>query len=102
MSAVLAVEQHAPRVEKLRLKGERAARARTMDVLDPYTNTRIGTVPMASVDDVRDAFEYAANYHSTLTRYERSQAAALSRTISTPGNWAIRAASAFASTECGR
>ena len=28
---------------------------------------------MASVDDVRDAFEYAANYRSTLTRYERSQ-----------------------------
>ena len=27
----------------------------------PYTNTRVGTVPMASVDDVRDAFEYAAN-----------------------------------------
>jgi putative phosphonoacetaldehyde dehydrogenase len=73
MSAVLAVEQHALRVEKLRLKGERAARARTMDVLDPYTNIPIGTVPMASVDDVRDAFEYAANYRSTLTRYERSQ-----------------------------
>ena len=54
-------------------KGERAARARTIDVFDPYTNTRIGTVPMASVDDVRDAFEYAANYRSKLTRYERSQ-----------------------------
>ena len=73
MSAVLAVEQHALRVEKLRLKGERVARARTIDVSDPYTNTRIGTVPMASVDDVREAFEYAVNYRSTLTRYERSQ-----------------------------
>ena len=72
MSAVLAVEKHALRVEKLRLKGERAARSRTIDIFDPYTNIRIGTVPMASVDDVRDAFEYAANYRSTLTRYERS------------------------------
>jgi putative phosphonoacetaldehyde dehydrogenase len=83
MSAVLAVEQHGLRVEKLRLKGERAARPRNMDVFDPYTNTRVGTVPMASIDDVRDAFEYAANYRATLTRYERSQilerAAALMR-----------------------
>ena len=73
MSAVLAAEQHALRMEKLRLKGERAARTRNLDVFDPYTNTRVGTVPMASVDDVRDAFEYAANYRATLTRYERSQ-----------------------------
>ena len=65
MNAVLAVEQHALRVEELRLKGERVARARTIDVFDPYTNTRVGTVPMASVDDVRDAFEYAANYRAT-------------------------------------
>lgn len=73
MSAVLAVEQQALRVETLRLKGERVARSRTIDVFDPYTNTLVGTVPMASVEDVRNAFEYAAHYRSTLTRYERSQ-----------------------------
>ncbi len=73
MNDVIAVAEHALRVEKLRLKGQRIARARTIDVMDPYTNTRVGTVPMASVDDVRDAFEYAANYRAKLTRYERSQ-----------------------------
>ena len=73
MNDVIAVAEHALCVEKLRLKGQRIARARTIDVLDPYTNTRVGTVPMASVDDVRDAFEYAANYRAKLTRYERSQ-----------------------------
>ena len=32
-----------------------------------------GTVPKASVDDVRPAFEYAAAYRAKLTRYERAQ-----------------------------
>ncbi|WP_176061983.1 aldehyde dehydrogenase family protein, partial [Paraburkholderia phymatum] len=61
------------RAEALRLKGERATRARTLDVFDPYTGMRVGTVPMASVDDVRAAFEYAGAYSAKLTRYERSQ-----------------------------
>lgn len=73
MNAIVTMEQQALRVEKLRLKGERAARTRTLDVIDPYTNTRVGTVPMASIDDVRDAFDYAANYRPKLTRYERAQ-----------------------------
>ena len=45
------------RAEALRIAGERAPRERTLDVFDPYTGTRVGTVPMASVDDVRAAFE---------------------------------------------
>ncbi|WP_176061961.1 phosphonoacetaldehyde dehydrogenase, partial [Paraburkholderia phymatum] len=61
------------RAEALRLKGERATRARTLDVFDPYTGMRVGTVPMASVDDVRAAFEYAGAYSAKLSRYERSQ-----------------------------
>ena len=61
------------RVEALRLKGERASRERTLDVFDPYTGLRVGTVPLASVDDVRAAFEYAGAYQAKLTRYERSQ-----------------------------
>jgi putative phosphonoacetaldehyde dehydrogenase len=61
------------RAEALRLRGERAARSRTLDVFDPYSGLRVGTVPLASVSDVRDAFDYAAAYQSKLTRYERSQ-----------------------------
>jgi putative phosphonoacetaldehyde dehydrogenase len=61
------------RAETLRIKGERVARERTLDVLDPYTGQRVGTVPLASVDDVRDALEYAAAYRAKLSRYERSQ-----------------------------
>jgi putative phosphonoacetaldehyde dehydrogenase len=74
MNAILQSNDHpAFRAETLRLKGERAARARSLDVFDPYTGMRVGTVPMASVDDVRAAFDYAAGYTAKLTRYERSQ-----------------------------
>ncbi|MGG1944900.1 phosphonoacetaldehyde dehydrogenase [Trinickia sp. NRRL B-1857] len=69
-----AVHDHdAFRAEALRLCGERAARARTFDVLDPYSGLRVGTVPLASVEDVGAAFEYAAAYRPTLTRFERAQ-----------------------------
>ena len=74
MNAILPSNDHpAFRAETLRLRGERAARARSLDVFDPYSGMRVGTVPMASVDDVRAAFEYAAAYTAKLTRYERSQ-----------------------------
>ncbi|MFC0402051.1 phosphonoacetaldehyde dehydrogenase [Paraburkholderia rhizosphaerae] len=61
------------RSEALRLAGARAQRERTLDVIDPYSGLRVGCVPLASVDDVRAAFEYAHAYPATLTRYERSQ-----------------------------
>ncbi|MGF6606054.1 acyl-CoA reductase-like NAD-dependent aldehyde dehydrogenase [Paraburkholderia sp. WSM4175] len=38
------------RAEALRLSGERATRARTLDVFDPYTGMRVGTAPLASID----------------------------------------------------
>ncbi len=47
------------RRETLRWCGQRAARARTLDVFDPYSGLRVGTVPLATVDDVRRAFDYA-------------------------------------------
>ncbi|MBP0594449.1 phosphonoacetaldehyde dehydrogenase [Paraburkholderia sp. LEh10] len=74
MNAILQSNDHpAFRAEALRLKGERAARPRTLDVFDPYTGMRVGTVPKASVDDVRTAFDYGAAYCARLSRYERSQ-----------------------------
>ncbi|WP_126284298.1 phosphonoacetaldehyde dehydrogenase [Burkholderia stagnalis] len=61
------------RAETLRWRGERVARERTLDVTDPYTGMRVGTVPLASVDDVRAAFDYAMAYRPVLTRYARAQ-----------------------------
>src|SRR5262249_15869199 len=61
------------RSEALRLAGARVRRERTLDVFDPYSGLRVGSVPLASVDDVRAAFDYAYAYPAQLTRYERSQ-----------------------------
>lgn len=58
--------------ESLRINGERVHRDRTLAVHNPYTRQRIGHVPKAQVEDVRRAFEAAANYRPRLTRYERS------------------------------
>ncbi|MBU3652847.1 MAG: phosphonoacetaldehyde dehydrogenase [Limnohabitans sp.] len=58
--------------ESLRINGERVHRDRTLAVHNPYTRQRIGHVPKAQVEDVRRAFEVAANYRPRLTRYERS------------------------------
>jgi len=62
-----------PRHEALRIAGERVEHDETIEVLDPYTNRVVGSVPQATVSDVRRAFEIAAQYKPTLTRYERQQ-----------------------------
>jgi len=57
----------------MRIGGERVTRAEVIEVFNPYTRELVGTVPKATVDDVRHAFEYAHAYRAKLTRYERAQ-----------------------------
>jgi len=57
--------------EKMRIGGERVGRDRVLEVHNPYTGALVGTVPLASVDDVRHAFSVARAYKPRLTRYER-------------------------------
>ena len=72
------------RAEAMRLGGERVTRDRVIEVFNPYTGELVGTVPRATVEDVRRAFAIARPYRSALTRHERSsillKAAALLRT----------------------
>ena len=44
-----------------------------IEVLNPYTNEVVGTVPRASRKQIAEAFDIAAAYKSKLTRYERQQ-----------------------------
>ena len=71
------------RAEALRIGGEKRRTARAIDVRNPFTGQRVGTAPMAGVDEVRRAFDIAQAYVPTLSRYERSaimnRAAALLR-----------------------
>ena len=60
------------RAEALRSGGERVTRERTLDVTNPFNGERVGTVPLATLDDVRRAYEIAHAYRPTLSRYERS------------------------------
>lgn len=60
------------RAEALRIGGERLARDRTLDVINPYNQERVGTVPLASLDDVRHAYRVAHAFRPKLSRYERS------------------------------
>ncbi|CAJ96729.1 phosphonoacetaldehyde dehydrogenase [Cupriavidus necator] len=71
------------RAEALRIDGQKIVRERMIEVRNPYDGTLVGTVPKATLDDVRRAFEVGQAYRSTLTRYERAailnRAAALLR-----------------------
>jgi len=60
------------REEGLRLGSGTARRTRCLDVHDPFTGHRAGAVAKASVDDIRAAFDLAAAYKPSLSRYERS------------------------------
>ena len=60
------------RHEAMRIGGEKITRDRVIEVFNPYTKQCIGTVPKATLDDVRRAFALAREYKPKLTRYERA------------------------------
>lgn len=71
------------RAEALPIGGRKLTRDRVLEVLDPYSGLLVGTVPKATLEDVRHAFSLANAYRPTLTRFERAnilnRAAALLR-----------------------
>jgi putative phosphonoacetaldehyde dehydrogenase len=75
------------RCEAMRIAGKKIGAERSgervIQVVNPYTGQSIGSVPKATVEEVRLAFEAATAYRSKLTRFERAnildRAAALVR-----------------------
>ncbi|HEV2221169.1 MAG TPA: phosphonoacetaldehyde dehydrogenase [Casimicrobiaceae bacterium] len=59
------------RHEPMRIAGERVDAAGRLEVHDPYTGALVGTVPKASVEQIRGAFAQARAYRPRLSRYER-------------------------------
>ena len=64
---------HTIRHEAMRIGGEKVTTKDVVEVRYPYTDDVIGTVPAGTADHAARAFEIAANYRPTLTRYERQQ-----------------------------
>ncbi|TNE34656.1 MAG: aldehyde dehydrogenase family protein, partial [Alphaproteobacteria bacterium] len=61
------------RAEAMRIGGRKVLTDDVIEVRYPYTNEVIGTVPAGTAEHAREAFEIAANYRPTLSRYERQQ-----------------------------
>jgi len=61
------------RHEKMRIAGKKVdgASKGVIEVFNPFNNELVGTVPRASREQVAEAFDIAAAYKPTLTRYER-------------------------------
>ena len=57
--------------EALRIGGEKVFRDRVIEIRHPYTGALAGTVPKATLDDVRRALSIARKFRSRLTRHER-------------------------------
>ncbi|MQW13087.1 phosphonoacetaldehyde dehydrogenase [Sinorhizobium meliloti] len=59
------------RRESMRIAGKLVGTEDQIEVLNPYDNTVVGTVPAARAEHVRDAFAKARAFKPKLTRYER-------------------------------
>ncbi|HTB29047.1 MAG TPA: phosphonoacetaldehyde dehydrogenase [Steroidobacteraceae bacterium] len=57
--------------ESLRIAGEKVSQDRVIDVRHPFSGERIGTVPKATLADVKRALQIARDHRSKLTRHER-------------------------------
>ena len=61
------------RNEGMRIAGKTVFSENEINVLYPFTEEIVGSVPAATVENVQKAFSIAANYKSKLSRYERQQ-----------------------------
>jgi len=61
------------RHEPMRIAGRKVDAADVIEVRYPYTDAVIGTVPAGNAEHAREAFDVAAAYKPTFTRYERQQ-----------------------------
>lgn len=63
-------------LDRMRIAGRKAGHGRdgerVIAVFNPYTEERIGSVPKATLDEVREAFELAHAFRPRLTRAERA------------------------------
>lgn len=59
------------RHEAMRIAGERVNTTDTIDVVSPFSNEVVGTVPKGQLQHVQAAFQKASDFVSPLTRHQR-------------------------------
>lgn len=59
--------------EAMRIAGKKVETGETIEVFNPYNNALVGTVPKGRKEHVQQAFDAAAAYKPSLTRYERQK-----------------------------
>jgi putative phosphonoacetaldehyde dehydrogenase len=66
------IRDHA--LDRMRIAGRKVGegRDRVIEVFAPYTGERLGSVPKATVEEVREAFELAQAFRPRLSRAERA------------------------------
>jgi len=73
MTVHRAMAASAVRHEAMRIAGRKVTTDEKIEVLNPFTNAVVGTVPAGRVEHVREALEIGHQYKSKLTRYERQR-----------------------------
>ena len=73
MTAHRAMSASSVRHEAMRIAGRKVTSDQTIDVLNPFTNAVVGTVPAGRVEHVREALAIGHRYKPKLTRYERQR-----------------------------
>ena len=73
LSELHKIKDGEPLREKMRIAGKLVGNERLIEVLNPYNGKLVGTIPKATVSNIRDAFRIASQFKPTLTRFERSR-----------------------------
>jgi len=73
LSELSKIKDGEPLHQKMRIAGKLVGNERLIEVLNPYNGKLVGTIPKATVGDIRDAFRIARQFKSKLTRFERSK-----------------------------
>ncbi|MDZ4736915.1 MAG: phosphonoacetaldehyde dehydrogenase [Rhodospirillaceae bacterium] len=58
--------------ESMRIAGRKVNSERVLEIHNPYNNAVVGTVPRATLAQIRETYEIAAAYKAKLTRHERA------------------------------
>ena len=59
--------------EAMRIEGKKISSDRVINVINPFNNQLIGTVPKACIQEVDRAIVFAKSYKCTLTRFQRAE-----------------------------